>query len=75
VPGGGLVPWSTIFDALRATAFNGYIVMEAYNSSIPGFAWQRGMFHDACPDGEAFVRQGLAFLKAGLVPPLPHSQK
>jgi D-psicose/D-tagatose/L-ribulose 3-epimerase len=67
VPGGGLVPWPAIFEELRASGFDGYVIMEAYNSSIPDFAYQRAMFHDVCPDGEAFVRQGLAFLKQGLL--------
>jgi len=65
-PGGGLVPWPSVFAELRASAFDGYVIMEAYNSSIPGFAHQRAMFHNVCPDGEAFVRQGLQFLKQGL---------
>ncbi len=67
VPGGGLVPWPAVFSALREIEFDGYIIMEAYNSSIPGFAWQRAMFHNVCPDAAAFIRQGLAFLKAGLL--------
>lgn len=66
-PGGGLIPWESIFDALRETGFDGYLIMEAYNSSIPGFAWGRGMFHNVCPDGRAFVEQGLRFLKEGLL--------
>lgn len=66
VPGGGLVPWEELFGALKAVAFDGYVIMEAYNSSIPGFAWQRGMFHNACPDPVAFISQGLHFLKQGL---------
>ncbi len=70
VPGGGLVPWDVVFGALKAIAFEGYVLLETYNSSIgdpPGtFAFQRGMFHNPCPDGTAFVRQGIAFLKAGM---------
>lgn len=70
VPGGGLVPWEVVFAALVDINFDGCIMMETYNSSIgqpPGsFAYQRGMFHNPCPDGAAFVQQGLAFLKAGL---------
>ena len=66
VPGGGLVPWGEVFGALKAIAFDGYVVMEAYNSSIPGFAWQRGMFHNVCPEASAFLRQGLQFLQEGL---------
>ena len=65
VPGGGVVPWDDLFDALHAVGFDGPLTMEAYNSSIDGgdFAYARGMFHDVCPDGAEFVRAGLAFLR------------
>jgi D-psicose/D-tagatose/L-ribulose 3-epimerase len=63
VPGGGLVPWDAVFDTLHAIGFDGPLTMEAYNSSVDGFAYQRGMFHNVCPDGAAFVQQGLAFLR------------
>ena len=65
-PGGGLVPWQAVFGALRDINFDGYMALEAYNSSIDDFAIHRGMFHNVCPDSEAFVRQGLGFLKKGL---------
>jgi len=66
VPGGGLVPWDAIFAALKEIGFAGYVLMESYNSSLGDFAYGRGMFHDVCPDGAAFIRQGLTFLKQGL---------
>ena len=58
VPGGGLVPWDHVFAALRDIAFDGFVLLEAYNSSLSDFAFRRGMFHDVCPDGEAFARAG-----------------
>jgi D-psicose/D-tagatose/L-ribulose 3-epimerase len=68
VPGGGLVPWDEIFGVLNEIDFAGFLMMETYNSSIgnpPGaFAHARAMFHDPCPDGAAFVRRGLAFLRS-----------
>ncbi|MBN1937491.1 MAG: sugar phosphate isomerase/epimerase [Anaerolineae bacterium] len=70
VPGGGLVPWASIFTALRDIDFDGHVLFETYNSAIGpsrgDFAFQRGMFHDPCPDGEVFVRKALAFVQAGL---------
>jgi D-psicose/D-tagatose/L-ribulose 3-epimerase len=63
-PGGGLVPWEQVFSALAEIGFGGYLLLEAYNSSLGDFAWRRGMFHNVCPDGIAFTRRGLAFLKA-----------
>ncbi len=65
-PGGGLVPWDATFTALREIGFDGYVILESYNSSLGDFAVRRGMFHDVCPDGEAFIRDGLAFVKHGL---------
>ena len=63
VPGGGLVPWTDVFTALQDIAFDGYVTMETYNSSLGDFALRRGMFHNVCPDGAAFVRTGLHFLE------------
>jgi D-psicose/D-tagatose/L-ribulose 3-epimerase len=64
VPGNGLVPWTQVFDALASIGFNGYIGLEGYNSFLGDFAFERGMFHDVCPDGSEFVRHGIAFLKS-----------
>jgi D-psicose/D-tagatose/L-ribulose 3-epimerase len=66
IPGGGLVPWDAVFQTLREIKFQGRILFEAYNSSIGDFAYQRGMFHDVCPDGVAFVREALEFVRTGL---------
>ena len=66
VPGGGLVPWTAIFGALKQVGFDGYVLLEAYNSGIGDFAYERGMFHNVCPDAASFVREGLAFVRAGL---------
>jgi D-psicose/D-tagatose/L-ribulose 3-epimerase len=62
VPGPGLVPWTSIFATLREVGFDGYMALETYNSGIGDFAFERGMFHNVCPDGAAFVRQGIGFL-------------
>lgn len=63
VPGGGLVPWDDLFDSLREIDFDGPLTMEAYNSSLGDFAFERSMFHNVCPDAETFIRQGLSFLQ------------
>lgn len=65
VPGGGLVPWLSLFDALKLADFDGYMILETYNSSLRNgnFAFSRGMFHNVCLDGDAFTHQGLTFLR------------
>lgn len=66
VPGGGLVPWETVFATLQAIEFEGYVLLETYNSSLGDFAYRRGMFHNVCPDAQKFVREGFAFIRQQL---------
>lgn len=66
VPGSGLVPWNDVFQALIHIGFDGYIIMESYNSSLRDFAFERGMFHNVCPDADDFINRGLGFLRRGL---------
>jgi D-psicose/D-tagatose/L-ribulose 3-epimerase len=66
VPGGGLVPWDSVFSALGGLDFQGYMILETYNTGLDDFAIRRGVFQDICPDGDAFVRQGFAFLSASM---------
>lgn len=66
IPGGGLIPWDVIFQTLKETDFQGHILFETYNSSIGDFAYERGMFHNVCPDGSEFTREALAFVQTGL---------
>jgi D-psicose/D-tagatose/L-ribulose 3-epimerase len=66
VPGGGLVPWDAVFQTLNEIDFEGYVIFESYNSGIGDFAHKRGMFHNVCPDGAAFVREALAFVRGEL---------
>jgi D-psicose/D-tagatose/L-ribulose 3-epimerase len=66
VPGGGLVPWGDVLEALLVCPGELRIMFEAYNTGPGGFGFSRGIFKDLCPDPEAFVRSGKAFLE-GLI--------
>ncbi len=63
VPGGGLMPWQEILAAVRETSAE-FIEFESYNTSLGDFGWKRGLFQNVCPDGDAFVRQGLEFIRS-----------
>ncbi len=63
VPGNDLVPWQDVLRGLKEINFDGVMLFETYNTSIPDFAVSRGIFNDICPDGEAFIKQGLEFFK------------
>ena len=65
VPGGGLVPWKEVFSALATTRAE-YVGFEGYNTGIGDFGMRRGMFQNVCPDGDAFVREAVAFARQHL---------
>ena len=62
VPGGGLVPWPAVFDALREAAPPVRLMLETYRTGPDGFGFSRGIFQNLCPDPELFIQQGLTFL-------------
>ena len=64
VPGGGLVPWTVVFAALREVDGPVRLVMETYRTGPDGFGFERGIFQNLCPDPEEFVKQGVRFLKS-----------
>lgn len=65
VPGGGLVPWTSVFTALNETKGCVRLMLETYNTS-GDFGFSRGIFQDLCPDPEKFVSQGVAFMRSSL---------
>ncbi len=62
VPGVGMMPWKEIFEAVRETPAE-FVEFESYNTSLGDFGWERGMFQNQCPDGDAFVREALDFVR------------
>lgn len=63
VPGGGLVPWQQVFEALHEVCPDAWIMLETYRTGPGSQQYTRGIFQDVCPDPDAFVRQGLKFLQ------------
>jgi D-psicose/D-tagatose/L-ribulose 3-epimerase len=64
VPGGGLVPWPAVFEALAELPHPVRLLLETYRTGPDGFGLEHGIFQDVCPDPEKFVRQGIGFLKS-----------
>jgi D-psicose/D-tagatose/L-ribulose 3-epimerase len=64
VPGGGLVPWASVMEALQGRSVPTRMLFETYNTGPAGFGFSRGIYQDLCPDPEDFVRRGLAFFSS-----------
>ncbi len=65
-PGTGLLPWQSLGRSIRESGWNGHIGFEGYNSTWRGgaFARERGMFHNVCPNVEAFIRESMRFMES-----------
>jgi D-psicose/D-tagatose/L-ribulose 3-epimerase len=63
-PGGGLVPWPTVFESLQKVAGPVRVMLETYRTGPEGFGFERGIFQDLCPKPEEFVEKGIGYLKS-----------
>lgn len=62
IPGTGHVDWDGIFRALSENDYHGRIGMEGFSDvtdNMSTWVWRK-----LAPDGDTFVRQGLAFLRS-----------
>lgn len=62
VPGGGLVPWPAVFEALNEVPHPVRILLETYRTGPDGFGLNHGIFQNVCPDPEEYIRKGFGFL-------------
>ena len=63
-PGSGHVDWVGVREALREIGYDGYIVIEAFNPTLPGLAQMMRVWRPLEPDQDTLAREGLRFLKS-----------
>ncbi len=66
-PGSGHIPWRAVSQALRAVAYDGWIVIESFGSNIPEIAAAACIWRDLADKPEAIAEEGLAFLKSAFL--------
>ena len=63
VPGSGQIRWETIFPALKAIKYDGWMVIEAFSSALKEIAATAAIWRDIVPSQEKLGKDGLAFLR------------
>ena len=66
VPGRGQVDWAGTFQALKATDYDGWIVIEAFSRLDPAFAAVIHIWRDYFADPGEVLTEGRAFLREHL---------
>ncbi|MBI3695491.1 MAG: sugar phosphate isomerase/epimerase [Acidobacteria bacterium] len=63
VPGTGHVDWPGVFAALKAIGYDGWLMIESFNSTIKELAAATAIWRDLAPSLDDIAFQGVAFLK------------
>jgi D-psicose/D-tagatose/L-ribulose 3-epimerase len=62
-PGEGHVHWDETFDALKATGYEGWMVVEAFGLALPALAAATKIWRRMYQDEEQLARDALVFMK------------
>lgn len=62
-PGGGLVRWADVRQALHDVEYNGYLVIEAFNPDLPELAEFVRIWRPVAASQDALAADGLRFLR------------
>jgi len=65
-PGSGNVAWAEVFAGVKATGYDGWMVIESFGSNIPEIAAAACIWRDVAASAEALSTEGLAFLRKNL---------
>lgn len=71
IPGTGQVHWNEIAKALKATKYNGPIVIESFTSQVKEIARAVCIWREIAPSQDAIASQGLAFLRTLFAESIP----
>jgi D-psicose/D-tagatose/L-ribulose 3-epimerase len=69
-PGSGHVEWDAVFEAIRATGYDGWLTIESFGANIPEIAAAAAIWRDLAATPEAVAFDGIGFLR-GMAGKLP----
>ncbi|MBE3597495.1 MAG: sugar phosphate isomerase/epimerase [Limnochordaceae bacterium] len=63
-PGSGHVDWAGVMRVLKATGYQGHIVIESFVPETPAIARETAIWRKIAPSGDFIAGEGLRYLKA-----------
>ena len=66
IPGRGHIPWPRIFDAIRASGYDGWLTVEAFGRGVPELAAATRVWRDLFPDLPTLIRESVALIRGEL---------
>jgi D-psicose/D-tagatose/L-ribulose 3-epimerase len=63
IPGRGHIPFRPIFEAIRRSGFNDWLVVEAFGRAVPELAAATRVWRDLFPDLPTLVNESVRFIR------------
>jgi len=64
IPGRGHIPWRAVFDAIKASGYEGWLTVEAFGRGVPELAAATRVWRDLFPDLPTLIDESIGFLRA-----------
>lgn len=65
IPGRGQVDFDAVFRAVRATGYDGWVVLEAFGAGLPELAAATRVWRPLFPDFDTLFAESVAFIRKG----------
>ncbi len=65
IPGRGQIDFDAIFRAVRATGYDGWVVLEAFGAGLPELAAATRVWRPLFPDFETLFAESVGFIREG----------
>src|SRR5690606_37442502 len=65
IPGRGQVDFNAVFRAVRATGYDGWVVLEAFGAGLPELAAATRVWRPLFPDFETLFTESISFIRRG----------
>lgn len=66
IPGRGHIRWDAVFDAIRASGYDGWLTVEAFGRGVPELAAATRVWRDLFPDLPTLIRESVALIRREL---------
>ncbi len=66
IPGRGHIPWQAVFEAIKASGYDGWLTVEAFGRGVPELAAATRVWRDLFPDLPTLIDESIHFMRGAL---------
>ena len=66
IPGRGHIPWRAVFDAIKASGYDGWLTVEAFGRGVPELAAATRVWRELFPDLPTLISESIRLIRGEL---------